>query len=139
MNRRLDPRIIGWMLEHPAELRAAHLRQSGPPDLLGWMMLNPDAVRAAHEALFGPAKPSAPSVARASTAGLTEKQGDAYRFICDFADENGCSPTFSEIMVALDLKSKGGVYRLLDGLEERGRIRRLPNRARAIEIVEVRP
>ena len=85
------------------------------------------------------AMPAPVPVARASTVGLTEKQGEAYRFMCDFADEHGHAPSYDEIGAALGLASKSGVHRIVTALEERGRIRRLPNRARAIEIVEARP
>ena len=65
---------------------------------------------------------------------LTRKQHELLRFIQDRLEENGISPSFEEMKEALDLKSKSGVHRLISALEERGFIRRLPNRARALEI-----
>jgi repressor LexA len=68
---------------------------------------------------------------------LTAKQRELLIFIRDRLDENGISPSFDEMREALDLKSKSGVHRLISALEERGFIRRLPNRARALEVVKV--
>jgi repressor LexA len=76
------------------------------------------------------------------TAVLTAKQRELLLFIDARLKENGISPSFDEMREALDLKSKSGVHRLISALEERGFIRRLPNRARALEVVklpEVRP
>jgi repressor LexA len=73
---------------------------------------------------------------------LTAKQRELLLFIDDRLNESGISPSFDEMREALDLKSKSGVHRLISALEERGFIRRLPNRARALEILklpEVRP
>lgn len=70
--------------------------------------------------------------------GLTEMQGRCLGIIRSAIDTKGVAPSFDEMMVALGLSSKSGVKRLLDGLEERGAIRRLPGRARAIEIIEHR-
>jgi repressor LexA len=71
---------------------------------------------------------------------LTARQRDCLRFIETFQAENdGASPTFDEIRGALGLAGKSGVFRLLDGLEERGFIRRLPNRVRAIELIDRSP
>lgn len=67
--------------------------------------------------------------------GLTEKQADLLRFIAGFQAARGYSPTFDEMADGLGLKSKGCVARLADGLEERKAIRRLPDRARAIEVL----
>ena len=73
---------------------------------------------------------------------LTAKQRELLLFIDNRLNESGISPSFDEMREALDLKSKSGVHRLISALEERGFIRRLPNRARALEVVklpEVRP
>ena len=66
---------------------------------------------------------------------LTRKQHELLRFIQVRLDESGISPSFEEMKEALDLKSKSGVHRLISALEERGFIRRLPNRARALEVL----
>jgi repressor LexA len=73
---------------------------------------------------------------------LTAKQRELLLFIDNRLNESGISPSFDEMREALDLKSKSGVHRLISALEERGSIRRLPNRARALEVLklpEVRP
>ena len=66
---------------------------------------------------------------------LTAKQHELLRFIQQKLEETGISPSFEEMKAALDLKSKSGVHRLISALEERGFIRRLPNRARALEVL----
>lgn len=66
---------------------------------------------------------------------LTRKQHELLRFIEKRLQESGVSPSFEEMKEALALKSKSGVHRLIGALEERGFIRRLPNRARALEVV----
>jgi repressor LexA len=66
---------------------------------------------------------------------LTRKQHELIRFIQARLEETGVSPSFEEMKEALDLKSKSGVHRLISALEERGFIRRLPNRARALEVL----
>jgi len=66
---------------------------------------------------------------------LTRKQHELIRFIQAKLEETGVSPSFEEMKEALDLKSKSGVHRLISALEERGFIRRLPNRARALEVL----
>ena len=66
---------------------------------------------------------------------LTRKQHELLRFIQVRLEESGVSPSFEEMKEALDLKSKSGVHRLISALEERGFIRRLPNRARALEVI----
>jgi len=66
---------------------------------------------------------------------LTRKQHELLRFIQVRLEETGISPSFEEMKEALDLKSKSGVHRLISALEERGFIRRLPNRARALEVL----
>lgn len=68
---------------------------------------------------------------------LTRKQHELLRFIHDRLLETGVSPSFEEMKEALDLKSKSGIHRLISALEERGFIRRLPNRARALEVVKL--
>ena len=65
---------------------------------------------------------------------LTAKQHELLLFIQRKLEETGISPSFEEMKDALDLKSKSGVHRLISALEERGFIRRLPNRARALEV-----
>ncbi len=67
---------------------------------------------------------------------LTAKQHELIRFIQERLEETGISPSFEEMKEALDLKSKSGVHRLISALEERGFIRRLPNRARALEVIK---
>jgi repressor LexA len=68
---------------------------------------------------------------------LTRKQHELLCFIHDKLAESGVSPSFEEMKDALDLKSKSGVHRLISALEERQFIRRLPNRARALEIMRM--
>jgi len=68
---------------------------------------------------------------------LTRKQHELLCFINDRLSETGVSPSFEEMKEALDLKSKSGVHRLISALEERSFIRRLPNRARALEILRL--
>src|SRR3712207_9281777 len=66
---------------------------------------------------------------------LTRKQHELLTFIHERLGETGVSPSFEEMKEALNLKSKSGVHRLISALEERGFIRRLPNRARALEVL----
>jgi repressor LexA len=68
---------------------------------------------------------------------LTRKQHELICFINDRLAATGVSPSFEEMKDALDLKSKSGVHRLISALEERGFIRRLPNRARALEVTKL--
>jgi repressor LexA len=68
---------------------------------------------------------------------LTPKQHELLMFIQDRLGRTGVSPSFDEMREALQLKSKSGVHRLISALEERGFIRRLPNRARALEVVRL--
>jgi repressor LexA len=68
---------------------------------------------------------------------LTAKQQQLLLFIKQHLDKGGVSPSFEEMKEALDLKSKSGIHRLISALEERGFIRRLPNRARALEVVKL--
>ncbi|HEX9461909.1 MAG TPA: transcriptional repressor LexA [Alphaproteobacteria bacterium] len=65
---------------------------------------------------------------------LTKKQYELLLFINKRLNEQGVSPSFDEMKEALGLRSKSGIHRLITGLEERGFIRRLPHRARALEI-----
>jgi repressor LexA len=67
---------------------------------------------------------------------LTAKQHELLIFIQNRLEETGISPSFEEMKDALDLRSKSGVHRLISALEERGFLRRLPNRARALEVVK---
>ena len=67
---------------------------------------------------------------------LTAKQRELLIFIQRKLEDTGISPSFEEMKDALDLKSKSGVHRLISALEERGFIRRLPNRARALEVLK---
>lgn len=68
---------------------------------------------------------------------LTRKQHELLMFIHERLAETGVSPSFEEMKDALELKSKSGVHRLISALEERGFIRRLANRARALEILRM--
>ena len=68
---------------------------------------------------------------------LTRKQHELLRFIHERLRETGVPPSFDEMKDALDLRSKSGIHRLITALEERGFIRRLPNRARAIEVIRM--
>jgi repressor LexA len=68
---------------------------------------------------------------------LTSKQHELLLYINERLGETGVSPSFEEMKEALDLKSKSGVHRLISALEERGFIRRLPNRARALEVTRM--
>ena len=68
---------------------------------------------------------------------LTKKQSKLLRFINERLKEDGVPPSFDEMKEALDLRSKSGIHRLIMALEERGFIRRLPNRARALEVLRL--
>ena len=68
---------------------------------------------------------------------LTSKQKELLMFIHERLKETGVPPSFDEMKEALDLKSKSGIHRLITALEERGFVRRLPHRARAMEIVRL--
>jgi len=68
---------------------------------------------------------------------LTRKQNELLRFIHERLAQDGVPPSFDEMKEALDLKSKSGIHRLIIALEERGFIRRLPNRARALEVLKL--
>ncbi|MGE0408757.1 MAG: transcriptional repressor LexA [Amphiplicatus sp.] len=68
---------------------------------------------------------------------LTQKQRELLVFINERIKETGVSPSFDEMKEALDLRSKSGIHRLITALEERGFIRRLPHRARALEVLRL--
>jgi repressor LexA len=68
---------------------------------------------------------------------LTRKQHELLTFINQRLKATGVSPSFDEMKDALDLRSKSGIHRLISGLEERGFIRRLPHRARALEVIKL--
>jgi repressor LexA len=78
-----------------------------------------------------------PAVAGGKEHMLTRKQFELLRFIHERLKEAGVPPSFDEMKDALDLRSKSGIHRLITALEERGFIRRLPNRARAIEVIKL--
>jgi repressor LexA len=68
---------------------------------------------------------------------LTRKQFELLMFVHERLKEAGVPPSFDEMKDALDLRSKSGIHRLIKALEERGFIKRLPNRARAIEVIRL--
>ena len=68
---------------------------------------------------------------------LTVKQRELLLFVNERIQETGVSPSFDEMKEALDLASKSGIHRLITALEERGFLRRLPNRARALEVIKL--
>jgi repressor LexA len=68
---------------------------------------------------------------------LTQKQKELLLFIHERLKEQGVPPSFDEMKDALDLRSKSGIHRLITALEERGFIRRLPHRARALEVIKL--
>ncbi|MBT6116530.1 MAG: transcriptional repressor LexA [Rhodospirillaceae bacterium] len=68
---------------------------------------------------------------------LTKKQHELLIFINERIQDDGVSPSFDEMKDAFNLKSKSGIHRLITGLEERGFIRRLPHRARALEVLRL--
>ena len=68
---------------------------------------------------------------------LTRKQHELLMFIHERIKETGVSPSFDEMKEALDLASKSGIHRLITALEERGFLRRLAHRARALEVVKL--
>lgn len=68
---------------------------------------------------------------------LTKKQAELIHFIHDMLNQEGLTPSFEEMRKALKLKSKSGIHRLILALEERGFIRRLPHRARALEVLRL--
>src|SRR3954452_22942892 len=68
---------------------------------------------------------------------LTKKQHELLMFINQRLSATGVAPSFDEMKDALKLRSKSGIHRLISGLEERGFIRRLPHRARALEVMKL--
>lgn len=68
---------------------------------------------------------------------ITKRQRDVLRFIRSYTSENGYCPNYDEIMQGIGLKSKSGVNRLVLELEQRGFVRRLAGRSRAIEVVRI--
>jgi len=68
---------------------------------------------------------------------LTQKQRDLLMFIYDYTARTGLSPSFEEMKEGLDLKSKSGIHRLINALVERGFLARLPNKARALDVVKL--
>jgi len=68
---------------------------------------------------------------------LTTKQKELLMFIHGRIQETGVPPSFDEMKTALDLRSKSGIHRLITALEERGFIRRMPHRARALEVIKL--
>src|SRR6201995_3349133 len=68
---------------------------------------------------------------------LTRKQHELLMFIHERIKETGVSPSFDEMKEALNLKSKSGIHRLITGLEERGFLKRLAHRARALEVTRL--
>src|SRR5277367_4863387 len=68
---------------------------------------------------------------------LTKKQHELLMYLNERLAESGVSPSFEEMKEALNLKSKSGIHRLITGLEERGFIRRLAHRARALEVLKL--
>lgn len=69
---------------------------------------------------------------------ITKRQKDLLDFLGQFIKDNGFCPSYQEMADALNLKSKSGIHRLLNSLEERGKIKRLHSRARAIEVIDAR-
>ena len=90
-----------------------------------------------HDLFLRACVPSAGHTPGETTAMLTRKQFELLRFIHERLKEAGVPPSFDEMKDALDLRSKSGIHRLITALEERGFIRRLPNRARAIEVIKL--
>jgi repressor LexA len=74
---------------------------------------------------------------KGETAMLTRKQHELLMYIHERIKETGVSPSFDEMKEALDLASKSGIHRLITALEERGFLRRLPHRARALEVTKL--
>lgn len=84
--------------------------------------------------------PHAPRSRDPARGGLTKKQRELLAFLRSYIAENdGIAPSYDEMAVAINLKSKSGLHELLDALDERGFIKRIPNRARAIFLVEGSP
>ena len=66
---------------------------------------------------------------------LTKKQKELLDYLSEYKDKHNHSPSYDEIRIAMNLKSKSGIHRIVSALEERGFIKKLANRARAIEII----
>lgn len=73
-------------------------------------------------------------LAVATTGGLTARQRDLLTFIRRYIGQHGIAPSFDEMKAELGLASKSGIHRMISGLEERGYISRMPDRARAITL-----
>ena len=67
---------------------------------------------------------------------LTKKQKELLNYIQSFQNKNGVTPSYEEMKAALNLKSKSGIHRLIIALEERGFVKRLAHKARALEIIK---
>jgi len=67
---------------------------------------------------------------------LTKKQKELFEFLNDYISKNNISPSFEEMKIAVNLKSKSGIHRLITSLEQRGFIKRMKHRARAMEITK---
>lgn len=67
--------------------------------------------------------------------GMTAQQAELLKYIRDFSEREGHAPSFEEMMSALGLGSKSSVHRLVTALHERGLIRRIPGRARCVEVI----
>lgn len=87
--------------------------------------------------MVGPADNGSTAAKKAKPTMLTRKQHELLLFIHRHLSEHGVSPSFDEMKDALNLKSKSGIHRLITGLEERRFIRRLPHRARALEVLRL--
>ena len=70
---------------------------------------------------------------------LTRKQKELFDYLSKYLAKNHISPSFEEMKIAVNLKSKSGIHRLISSLEERGFIKRLKHKARAMEIVDKNP
>jgi len=70
---------------------------------------------------------------------LTKKQKELFDFLSDYISSHSISPTFEEMKHAINLKSKSGIHRLITSLEQRGFIKRLKHKARAMEIIKFLP
>ena len=67
---------------------------------------------------------------------LTKKQKELFDYLCDYVSQHSISPSFEEMKEAVNLKSKSGIHRLITSLEQRGFIKRLKHKARAMEITK---
>ena len=67
---------------------------------------------------------------------LTKKQKELFEFLSKYISKNDISPSFEEMKIAVNLKSKSGIHRLITSLEQRGFIKRLKHKARAMEIIK---